>query len=85
MYKGRKSFFLGWRERQYRAVRRPENTSVRELLGEERFIPAVLNFLPWLRSPQSHFPAAHPLHHSIQAKHLAHYPHTQQIPAATFI
>ena len=46
MYKGRKSFFLGWRERQYRAVRRPENTSVRELLGEKRFIPAVLNFLP---------------------------------------
>ena len=45
MYKGRKGFFLGWQERQHRAVRRPGNASVKGLLGEERFIPVVLNFL----------------------------------------
>ena len=45
MYKGRKGFFLGWQERQCRAVRCLVNTSVRDLLGEERFIPVVLSFL----------------------------------------
>ena len=45
MYKGRKGFFIGWRDRDGRVVRRPGNTSVRTLMSERRFVPTVLDFL----------------------------------------
>ena len=43
--RGRKGFYLGWINRQERAVRRPENTAVRELISGRRFTEAVLTFL----------------------------------------
>ena len=43
--RGRKAFYLRWINRQERAVRRPENTAVRELISGRRFTEAVLTFL----------------------------------------
>ena len=43
--KGRRGFFLGWVGEQERAIRRPGNTSVRDLMYDRRFIGAVLDFL----------------------------------------
>lgn len=43
-YRGRKGFYLG-RQGDRVAVRRPRNTPIGVLMSDERFLPAVLNFL----------------------------------------
>ena len=44
-YKGRKGFFIGWTKEYEYIVRRPGNTSIRDLMSDRRFIGPVLDFL----------------------------------------
>ena len=44
-YRGRKGFYLGRQGDSRVAVRRPGNTPIGVLMSDERFLPAVLNFL----------------------------------------
>ena len=45
LYKGKRGFFLGWTKSGARMIRRPGNTSIRELMSDRRFTEAVLGFL----------------------------------------
>ena len=42
--KGKRAFFFGWFGEHERAVSRPVNTSIRELMYDRRFTGAVLDF-----------------------------------------
>ena len=44
-HKERKGFFLGKVQRESRRVRRPGNTSVRDLMADRRFAGSILDFL----------------------------------------
>ena len=44
VYKGRKGFFLGMQSSDGLGMRRPGNTSIRELLADRRFVVPVLRF-----------------------------------------
>ena len=43
--KGKKDFYLGWIGEQESAIKRPGNTSIRELMSDKRFTEAILAFL----------------------------------------